>query len=122
MRAGGSQRSVNRFMRCQVSRLIWPRRLSARLDPAESRWRIFEFVRANRAMYPIATLCRLLGVSTSGYRAWQGRRPSRRAEDAAALCVRIREIHTTSRGTYGAPRILRHRPKAAVWVASASPD
>ena len=62
-------------------------------------------MRANRAMYPIATLCRLLGVSTSGYRAWHGRRPSRRAEDDAALCVRIREIHTASRGTYGAPRI-----------------
>src|SRR6266545_6240072 len=29
-RAGGSQRSVSRFIRCHVSRLIWPRRLSAR--------------------------------------------------------------------------------------------
>ena len=56
-------------------------------------------------MDPIATLCRLLGVSTSGYHAWRGRPPSRQAEDDVALSMRIREIHSVSRGTYGAPRI-----------------
>ncbi len=29
--------------------------------------RVFEFVRANQAMYSIAMMCRLLEVSTSGY-------------------------------------------------------
>ena len=57
-------------------------------------------------MYPIATMCRLLGVSTSGYHAWQGRAPSQRDEDDAALSTRIREVHAASRETYGAPRIL----------------
>ena len=56
-------------------------------------------------MYPIATMCRLLGVSVSGYHAWLRRLPSRRAEDDAVLLARIREIHAASRGTYGAPRI-----------------
>ena len=56
-------------------------------------------------MYPVATMCRLLGVSTSGYYAWQGRAPSTRAESDEALLDRIREIHRISRGTYGAPRI-----------------
>ena len=56
-------------------------------------------------MYPIATMCRLLGVSASGYHAWQGRPPSLRAQDDAGLLERIREIHAASRGTYGAPRI-----------------
>ena len=50
-------------------------------------------------------MCRLLGVSASGYYAWQGRTPSARAESDAALVGRIREIHAASRGTYGAPRI-----------------
>ncbi len=59
----------------------------------------------NQARYPIATMCRLLGVSTSGYYAWRDRRPSRRATDDAALVERIRAIHGRSRGTYGAPRI-----------------
>lgn len=56
-------------------------------------------------MYPVATICRLLGVSTSGYYAWQGRAPSAHAESDAALLERIREIHRTSQETYGAPRI-----------------
>ena len=62
-------------------------------------------MRANRAVYPVATMCRLLGVSASGYYAWQGRAPSARAESDRALLDRIREIHLISRGTYGAPRI-----------------
>jgi putative transposase len=56
-------------------------------------------------MYPIATMCRLLDVSVSGYHAWLSRLPSRRAEDDAVLLERIREIHAASRGTYGSPRI-----------------
>ncbi len=56
-------------------------------------------------MYPVATMCRLLGVSTSGYYAWHGRSPSARADSDTALLERIREIHRSSRETYGAPRI-----------------
>ena len=50
-------------------------------------------------------MCRLLGVSSSGYHAWVKRQPSRRAETDAALIVDIRAAHAASRGTYGAPRI-----------------
>ena len=56
-------------------------------------------------MYPIATMCRLLEVSTSGYYAWRSRAVSARSVSDAALTERIREIHEYSRGTYGAPRI-----------------
>jgi putative transposase len=59
----------------------------------------------HQANYPIATMCRLLGVSSSGYHAWVKRQPSRRAETDAALTVDIRAAHAASRGTYGAPRI-----------------
>ena len=59
----------------------------------------------NQAKYPIATMCRLLGVSSSGYHAWVKRQPSRRAETDAALTVDICVAHAASRGTYGAPRI-----------------
>src|SRR5262249_3951197 len=50
-------------------------------------------------------MCRLLGVSTSGYHAWVKRRPSRRAETDAVLIADVRTAHAASRGTYGAPRI-----------------
>jgi hypothetical protein len=47
----------------------------------------------HQANYPIATMCRLLGVSSSGYHAWVKRQPSRRAETDAALTVEIRAPH-----------------------------
>ena len=59
----------------------------------------------HQAAYPIATMCRLLGVSPSGYYAWLKRQPSRRAETDVALTAEIRVAHTASRGTYGAPRV-----------------
>jgi len=56
-------------------------------------------------MHQTATMCRLLGVSTSGYYAWQKRPCSARARTDASLSARIATIHERSRGTYGAPRI-----------------
>jgi putative transposase len=58
-----------------------------------------------QASYPIATMCRLLGVSSSGYYAWAKRPRSQRAETDETLLTEIRVAHEVSRGTYGAPRI-----------------
>lgn len=60
---------------------------------------------AHQATYPVATMCRVLGVSTSGYYAWRDREPSEREREDAALAERIRTIHADSYGTYGAPRV-----------------
>jgi putative transposase len=62
-------------------------------------------VRAHRALYPIATQCRVLEVSTSGYYAWRKRGRSPRAQEDAVLQARIEKIHERSGGTYGSPRI-----------------
>ena len=62
-------------------------------------------MKANRATYGIARMCRLLGVSTSGYYAWLRRGPSKRALADASLTERISEIHARSWGSYGAPMI-----------------
>jgi putative transposase len=59
----------------------------------------------HQADYPIARMCRLLGVSSSGYYAWRERRPSRRAVTDAALLAEIQAAHAASHGTYGGPRI-----------------
>ena len=61
----------------------------------------------HQALYPIATMCRVLGVSPSGYYAWRRRTPSKRSLSDAALSRLIREIHTWSRGTYGEPRMTK---------------
>ena len=70
-------------------------------DPIEG----LRFVSENQAEFPIATMCRILGVSPSGYYAWTKRQPSRRARTDAALVAEIRAAHEASHGTYGAPRI-----------------
>jgi len=50
-------------------------------------------------------MCRLLGLSTSGYYAWRQRAVSARSRSNAQLLERIRLIHERSGGTYGAPRV-----------------
>ena len=58
-----------------------------------------------QADYAIATMCRVLGVSPSGYYAWQHRPLSARTQRDAELTMTIHTIHFESRGTYGAPRV-----------------
>jgi len=62
---------------------------------------------AEKANYPVALMCRVLGVSRSGLYAWQRREPSARAREDADLSRRIRTIHAASRATYGSPRVHR---------------
>ena len=62
-------------------------------------------MRANRADHRAATMCRVLGVSPSGYYAWRRRPASRRCREDRSLRQRIEGIHQQSRHTYGAPRI-----------------
>ena len=62
-------------------------------------------MKANQARWPTATMARLLGVSASGFYVWLRRSPSKRACSDAELLGRIRAIHASSRGSYGAPRI-----------------
>jgi len=51
-------------------------------------------------------MCRVLKVSRSGWYAWHKRaRPTPRERRDSQLTGRIREIHSTSRETYGSPRV-----------------
>ncbi len=56
-------------------------------------------------MHAVATMCRLLEVSTSGYYVWQSRSPSKRSMDDGVLQAEIEAIHRRSRATYGVPRV-----------------
>ena len=51
-------------------------------------------------------MCRVLGVSRSGYYAWVARPPSQRSQDDDRLLGLIRESHEASGRTDGSPRIL----------------
>jgi len=66
---------------------------------------VFEFIAAKKAEHSIKTMCRVLGVSRSGFHAWQGREPSARAREDVRLTARIRELFVLRRKVYGSPRI-----------------
>jgi len=61
-------------------------------------------VNANQADAKVATMCRVLGLSTSSYYDWLDRAPSARSIDDAVLVERIRQIPADSDTTYGRPR------------------
>ncbi len=65
----------------------------------------FRLIDAEKASFPVAVLCRMLGVSKSGYYAWRDRQPSKRSRQDALLTEKIHEIHQRSRETYGYPRV-----------------
>jgi putative transposase len=60
---------------------------------------------ANQAIFPVAAMARVLGVSKAGFYAWLHRPLSAHAEADAALLKRIKTVHASSRQTYGAPRV-----------------
>jgi putative transposase len=62
-------------------------------------------VEREKANYSVVRLCRVLGVSPSGYWAWRKRTPCARAHADQHLSRRIATIHAASRGTYGVPRV-----------------
>jgi putative transposase len=66
----------------------------------------YEFIRAEKAMFPVRWMCRLLDVSRSGYYAWVEGNDSREQHDRQILQV-IREVFEENREAYGSPRIYR---------------
>jgi putative transposase len=66
---------------------------------------LFRFIAAEKANHSISLMCRLLGVSRSGFHAWERRPPSDRALADAWLVDRITTVHRLGRGTYGARRV-----------------
>jgi putative transposase len=65
----------------------------------------FRLIEAEKAIHSVPKLCRLLGVSRSGYYAWRRRPLCERARFDAVLSEKIEMIHRNSRATYGAPRV-----------------
>jgi putative transposase len=65
----------------------------------------YRIISAERASFPVSVMCETLGVSKSGFRAWERRAPSDRALSDAWLTSRIKEIHENARGVYGSRRV-----------------
>ncbi len=65
----------------------------------------YRLIEAEKTSFPVQFMCRMLGVSRSGYYGWRSRPPSSRSRQDATLAEKIREIHRRSRETYGSPRV-----------------
>ena len=67
----------------------------------------FAFIDAEKASFPISRMCRVLGVSQSGFFAWQERPACRRQQQDMVYLAHIRTAFALSNGTYGSPRMHR---------------
>jgi putative transposase len=67
----------------------------------------FAFVEEHSSRVPAERLCRLLDVTSRGFRAWRGRPVSRRQRYDMVLLAHIREQHHLSLGSYGRPRMTQ---------------
>ena len=67
----------------------------------------FAFVSAERANHAVATLCRVIGASVSGFYAWLHAIPTvqSRAEAKAELRGQIGRVFAARRRVYGSPRV-----------------
>jgi transposase InsO family protein len=81
--------------------------------------KVYAFVEAQKTDFKIVTLCRVCGVSTSGFYDWVTRCAAGLSEaerDEAAVVNRIRAAHRNSKGRYGAPRITAQLARDGVAV------
>lgn len=67
----------------------------------------FEFIREHRDCYPVENICKILGVSKSGYYYWNDRKPSKRALHNLVLLEQKKMIHYRNKERFGSPRIAR---------------
>ncbi len=65
----------------------------------------FAFVDEHHHQVPVERLCRIMDVTSRGYRAWRSRPISQRQRDDLVLLAHIREQHRLSLGSYGRPRM-----------------
>jgi putative transposase len=67
----------------------------------------FAFIASKEVAFPVAVMCQVLEVSTSGYYASKKRPPPKRIGEDARLAAQISVAHTRGRGAYGSPRVHR---------------
>jgi hypothetical protein len=65
----------------------------------------YKYIREHRQEFSIKRMCQILGVTRSGYYAWQPEKVGLREVENQALVEQIRTEYKNSRKTYGSPRI-----------------
>lgn len=76
----------------------------------------YAWIEGHRDRFEVTRMCRLLGVSRSGYCQWRSRTPSKRSSANAALDVQVAALHAASRRSYGRMRIVQSLRQQGVVV------
>src|SRR5262249_40875877 len=66
---------------------------------------IFAWIEERRNQWPVALMCRALGVSRAGYYAWRLRQPSAAQKRREELTEEVKAVHAQVKGRYGSPRV-----------------
>lgn len=70
----------------------------------------FEFIASEKAsadFVSVSAMCRVLGVSRSGFYAWSSRKPSVQSKRRALLASQVRRVHADSAQRYGSEKVAR---------------
>lgn len=65
----------------------------------------FAFIDAWKKVWPIEQMCRVLKVTSRGFRAWRSRPMGKRQRKDLVILAHIREQHSLALGSYGRPRM-----------------
>ena len=65
----------------------------------------YAFILVSEVAFPVAAMCRVLEVSTSGFYDWKAQPISARSERSATLRSKVRDLFEKSLRRYGSPRI-----------------
>jgi putative transposase len=76
----------------------------------------FAFIAAKEVAFSVSTMCRVLGVTKSGFYAWKKRPKPERERRDAQLAATVAAVHQRSRRTYGSPRVHRELKARGVRV------
>ena len=67
----------------------------------------FQLIDQAKNEFPVGRLCKVLGVSQSGYFAYRSRSASKRQQGDMVMLAHVRSAFSLSNGTYGSPRMTR---------------
>ena len=65
----------------------------------------YAWITEHRDSFPVAFMCQVLHVSTSGYYASLDRTPSRRAQRHKRIQQAVQQVHAESHGIYGSRKV-----------------
>jgi len=79
----------------------------------------YAWIREHAGEFPVALMCTVLAVSTSGYYEWLLRKPTARQEKRKAIAEKAAAFHARSRGIYGYRKVHRDIMKETKLVCCA---